>query len=90
MHRNILLKRFGRSRCPISKYRLGTGKVKSSELVKILQKDGWFVVRQAGSHMIMEHPIKKGKIICPFHSSHEVGKGLAIKILKVAGLKIKE
>jgi len=63
--------------------------VKSSELVRILQKDGWFVVRQTGSHMIMEHPIKKGKIVCPFHSSQEVGKGLATKILKDAGLIFK-
>jgi predicted RNA binding protein YcfA (HicA-like mRNA interferase family) len=62
--------------------------VKSSELVRILQTDGWFVVRQAGSHMIMKHPIKKGKIICPFHSSQEVGKGLVYKILNDAGLKI--
>jgi predicted RNA binding protein YcfA (HicA-like mRNA interferase family) len=63
--------------------------VKSSELVRILQKDGWFVVRQTGSHMIMEHPIKMGKIVCPFHSSQEVGKGLASKILKDAGLIFK-
>lgn len=60
--------------------------MKSSELVKLLKKDGWFVVRQAGSHMILEHPIKRGKVVCPFHSSQEVGKGLAIKILKDAGI----
>lgn len=63
--------------------------MKSSELVKLLKRDGWFVVRQTGSHMIMEHPIKKGKVVCPFHSSHEVGKGLATKILKDAGLIVK-
>lgn len=72
----------------ITKYE--TGKVKSSELVRILRKDGWFVLRQAGSHMIMEHPVKKGRIVCPFHSSQEVGKGLATKILKDAGINIKE
>jgi predicted RNA binding protein YcfA (HicA-like mRNA interferase family) len=67
-----------------------TGLMKSSELVRILQKDGWFVVRQTGSHMIMEHSIKKEKIVCPFHSSQEVGKGLATKILKDAGLTLKK
>lgn len=61
--------------------------MKSSELVRILKKDGWFVVRQAGSHMTMMHPAKKGKVICPFHGSNEVSKGLAIKILKDAGIK---
>ena len=58
--------------------------MKSSELVKQLKKDGWFIVRQAGSHMILEHPIKRGKVVCPYHSSQEVGKELAIKILKDA------
>jgi len=64
--------------------------VKSSELVKLLKQDGWFIVRQSGSHMIMEHLVKKGKVVCPFHSSQEVGKGLALKIMKDAGLKIKD
>jgi len=53
--------------------------VKSSELVRLLKTDGWFVVRQTGSHMIMEHEVKEGKIVCPFHSSQEVGKGHAKK-----------
>lgn len=61
--------------------------MKSSELVRVLKKDGWFVVRQSGSHMIMEHPFKKGQIVCPYHGSHEIGKGLEKKIKKDAGLK---
>jgi mRNA interferase HicA len=61
--------------------------VKSSELVRILKKDGWYVIRQSGSHMTMVHPIKKGKLVCPFHGSSEVSKGLEIKILKDAGLR---
>jgi mRNA interferase HicA len=52
----------------------------------LLQKDGWFVIRQSGSHMIMVHPIKKGQIVCPNHGSHEVGKGLEKKIKKDAGI----
>ena len=35
--------------------------MKSSELIRLLKRDGWFVVRQTGSHMIMEHPTK-GKL----------------------------
>jgi predicted RNA binding protein YcfA (HicA-like mRNA interferase family) len=49
--------------------------VKSSELIRLLKKDGWFVIRQSGSHMIMKHPVKKGQIVCPDHGGHEVGKG---------------
>lgn len=44
--------------------------MKSSELVRLLKKDGWFVIRQTGSHMIMGHPTKKGQIVCPYHGSH--------------------
>ncbi len=61
--------------------------MKSSELVRLLKKDGWYVVRQTGSHLIMQHLVKKGQIVCPFHASHEVGKGLERKIKKDAGLK---
>ena len=61
--------------------------MKSSELVRLLKKDGWFVIRQTGSHMIMEHPSKKGQIVCPYHGSQEVGKGLEKKIKK-DGFKI--
>lgn len=61
--------------------------MKSSELVRLLKKDGWYVVRQTGSHLIMQHPVKNGQIVCPFHASNEVGKGLERKIKKDAGLK---
>jgi mRNA interferase HicA len=37
--------------------------------------------------MIMEHPTKKGQVVCPAHGSQEVGKGLEKKIKKDAGLK---
>jgi predicted RNA binding protein YcfA (HicA-like mRNA interferase family) len=60
--------------------------VKYSELIRILKKDGWIVIRQSGSHLIMKHPLKKGQINCPNHGSKEIGKGLAIKILKESGL----
>lgn len=38
--------------------------MKSSELVRLLKRDGWYIIRQSGSHMIMEHPTKKGQIVC--------------------------
>ena len=57
--------------------------MKSSELVRLLKKAGWFVIRQKGSHMIMEHSIKSGQIVCPSHGSQEVGKGLELKIKRM-------
>jgi predicted RNA binding protein YcfA (HicA-like mRNA interferase family) len=61
--------------------------MKCSELIRILKKDGWFVFRQSGSHLIMKHPMKNGLIVLPNHGSSEIGTGLKNKILKDAGIK---
>ena len=61
--------------------------MKSSELLRILQKDGWFIIRQSGSHIMMRHQIKAGVISMPFHASAEVKKGLLSAILKKADIK---
>jgi predicted RNA binding protein YcfA (HicA-like mRNA interferase family) len=60
--------------------------VKYSELLRILTREGWTVVRQTGSHMYLIHPDKSGHIIFPFHGAREMGKGLERKIKKQAGI----
>lgn len=60
--------------------------MKSSELLRILKKDGWFEVRQKGSHMIMRHPTKPDQLTVPYHASKEVGKGILKALLKQAGI----
>jgi predicted RNA binding protein YcfA (HicA-like mRNA interferase family) len=61
--------------------------MKSSELLRKLKADGWFEVRQSGSHKIMRHSIKKGEIVFPDHGSKEVPTGTMKAIYKMAGLK---
>ena len=61
--------------------------MKSSELFRMLKKEGWYPVSQKGSHIKMIHKTKKGVIIFPNHGSQEVGKGLEKKLIKQAGLK---
>jgi predicted RNA binding protein YcfA (HicA-like mRNA interferase family) len=61
--------------------------MKSSELIRFLQSDGWLIERQSGSHVIMKHPSKDGSLSIPFHGSAEVKKGLLQAILKKANLK---
>ena len=61
--------------------------MKCSELLRILKKDGWYVVSQKGSHLKLAHPSKTNQIIFPNHGSQEVGKGLEKRILKDAGIK---
>jgi len=63
--------------------------MKCSQLLKQLKQAGWFVAREGkGSHKILEHLNHPGKTITfPDHGSDEIGKGLAEKIKKQAGLK---
>lgn len=63
--------------------------MKSSELLRKLTKAGWVTIREGkGSHRILGHPDKPGNhIVFPDHGTNEIGKGLALKIKKKAGLK---
>ena len=56
--------------------------MKSSDFLRILKKDGWFIISQKGSHIKMKHPTKEGMIIFPNHGSDELGKGVGNEIEK--------
>lgn len=57
------------------------------ELIKILEKDGWyFTGKQRGSHKYFAHPNKKGKITIPIHKG-DLKIGTLTSILKQSGLK---
>jgi predicted RNA binding protein YcfA (HicA-like mRNA interferase family) len=59
--------------------------MKSSELNRLILKNGWKLLRQSGSHIIYE---KNGIVYtATFHGSKEVGKGLEMKIKKEMDLK---
>jgi predicted RNA binding protein YcfA (HicA-like mRNA interferase family) len=51
--------------------------MKSSEIIKIIEKDGWTKFHQKGSHCQFKHPIKKGRVTIPHPK-----KDLPIKTLK--------
>ena len=36
--------------------------MKVSVVTKLIEKDGWYIVRQKGSHKQYKHPIKKGLV----------------------------
>jgi predicted RNA binding protein YcfA (HicA-like mRNA interferase family) len=60
-------------------------KVKSLDLIKLLENDGWVIVRINGSHHIMKHPTKAGTLSVP-HPKKELGIGIVRQIKKDAGL----
>ena len=61
--------------------------VKVHELLARLEADGWFQVRQKGSHRQFHHPTKPGTVTVAGRPSLEVPPGTLNSVLKQAGLK---
>lgn len=61
--------------------------MKVSDLLKLLENDGWFIVRQRGSHRQLHHPTKKGTVTVSGKLSIEIPIGTLNSALKQAGLK---
>lgn len=63
----------------------------ATDLIKKLKEDGWYQVRQNGSHKIFEHLTKKTvsgfPLTVPDHGSRDLKIGTLNSILKDAGLK---
>ncbi len=59
--------------------------MKSSEFHRLVRKNGWVVVRSAGSHYIYEKNGKREPV--PYHGSKEMGEGLRKKLTIKMGLK---
>ena len=60
---------------------------KVREIIKLLEKDCWFLVNTVGSHRQYEHPTKKGKVTVSGKLSDDIRKGTLASILRQAGLK---
>lgn len=61
--------------------------MKVSEVMRLLQSDGWFLVATRGSHRQYKHPVKAGRVTLAGKSSDELAPGTLNSILKQAGLK---
>ena len=60
--------------------------MKPKDLIRVLEKEGWKVVRVDGSHHIMKHSETPGMIVVPLHNK-DLKPGTLNNILKQAGLK---
>jgi len=61
--------------------------MKVREIIKIIEDDGWFMVRRRGSHRQFGHDIKKGLVTIAGHQNDDVAKGTLNSIFRQAGLK---
>lgn len=61
--------------------------MKVREVLKMLEDDGWYVVRIKGSHRQLRHSTKSGTVTVAGKPGLEVPKGTLNAILKQSGLK---
>jgi predicted RNA binding protein YcfA (HicA-like mRNA interferase family) len=61
--------------------------MKVRDLLKLIERDGWYQVAQKGSHRQFKHPEKSGRVTVAGHPSQEMDQGTLNSIFKQAGLK---
>ena len=64
--------------------------MKTCDVIRLIEKDGWYLVRQKGSHKQFKHPHKKGVVTVAAHKmSDEIASGTLNSIFKQAQIKSK-
>ncbi len=61
--------------------------VKVRDVIKMIEKKGWFIVRTKGSHRQFKHKTKKGLVTIAGKPSAELAPGTLNSVLRQAGLK---
>ncbi len=64
--------------------------VTSRELLRFLKAQGFIEDRQSGSHLTLRHPGRKVFVTVPMHLGTDLGRGLALRILKDAGFSVED
>jgi predicted RNA binding protein YcfA (HicA-like mRNA interferase family) len=62
--------------------------MRSGDIIKILERDGWVEARQTGSHKQFHHPTKVGTVTVP-HPKREMAIGTIKSIERQSGLKLR-
>jgi predicted RNA binding protein YcfA (HicA-like mRNA interferase family) len=61
--------------------------VKVRAVIRLLEDEGWFLVRTKGSHRQFRHPFRTGGVTVSGHENHDLAPGTLRSILKQAGLR---
>jgi len=61
--------------------------MKVRDVIKLIEKDGWTLSRQKGSHTQYKHPVKRGLVTIAGHPGDDLGPGTLRSILKQAKIK---
>ncbi len=60
------------------------------EIIKTLEKNGFIVIRQKGSHVFLRQKNNNRTTVVPIHKGKDIDRSLLSKILNDAGLSIEE
>lgn len=63
-------------------------RVTARELLAALRRDGWYVLRQDGSHLRLAHPHRANKVTVAVHAGAIVKAGTLKGILEQAGMSV--
>jgi predicted RNA binding protein YcfA (HicA-like mRNA interferase family) len=61
--------------------------VKVRVMIKLIERDGWRLARQKGSHRQFRHPTKPGTVTVPGHRNDDLRAELRTSIMRQAGLR---
>lgn len=61
--------------------------MKVSQVLRLLQNDGWSLAATRGSHRQFKHVSKPGRVTVPGKPSDDLAAGTLNSILKQAGIK---
>jgi predicted RNA binding protein YcfA (HicA-like mRNA interferase family) len=64
--------------------------VTARELIRFLKAKGFVEDRQSGSHLTLWNEERRLSITIPVHTGCEIGRGLAVRILKDAGFTVED
>lgn len=61
--------------------------MKVREIIRLIEKDGWYLDRTRGSHRQYKHPAKRGLVTVAGKPNDDLAPGTQNSILKQAELK---
>jgi predicted RNA binding protein YcfA (HicA-like mRNA interferase family) len=61
--------------------------MKVNDAIRLLEREGWFLVATRGSHRQYKHPVRSGRVTVAGKPSDDLAPGTLNSILKQSGLK---
>jgi len=64
--------------------------VTGAQAVRALEKAGFVVRRQRGSHVVLSHPVRRLRVSVSLHAGEDLPPGTLRSIIRSAGLSVEE